>query len=156
MSESGDYSPGAWSGHDFASARRSYRDHASMSLNKAVSRGVACKDLVPDSLSTKSENPLVIITDQTGSMGEWPATMFSKLPYLEHEAKTEYLGEDVEISWGAIGDAHNDEQYPLQARPFTKGKDLGKKLEELVIEGNGGGANQENYKLSARCSVRTV
>ena len=156
MSESGDYSPGAWSGHDFASARRSYRDHASMSLNKAVSRGVACKDLVPDSLSTKSENPLVIITDQTGSMGEWPATMFSKLPYLEHEAKTEYLGEDVEISWGAIGDAHNDEQYPLQARPFTKGKDLGKKLEELVIEGNGGGTTQESYELAALYYARNV
>jgi hypothetical protein len=29
-------------------------------------------------------------------MGDWPATMFSKLPYLENEGK-EYLGEDFEI-----------------------------------------------------------
>ena len=27
MSESGDYSPGVWAGHDFSSARRTYDSH---------------------------------------------------------------------------------------------------------------------------------
>lgn len=156
MSEAGDYSPGVWSGHDFDSARRSYRSYANTSYSKAVNSGVTAKDLVPESLSTESENPVVIITDQTGSMGEWPATMFSKLPYLEHEAKTEYMGKDVEISWGAIGDAHNGEQYPLQARPFTKGTALAEKLKELVIEGQGGGSTQESYELAALYYARNV
>lgn len=156
MSESGDYSPGVWSGHDFDDARRSYRSYAATSYSKAVSRGVTGKDLVPKSLSTKSANPLVIVTDQTGSMGEWPATMFSKLPYLEHEAKTEYLGKDVEISWSAIGDAHNHEQYPLQVREFAKGTELAEKLKELVIEGNGGGTTQESYELAALYYARNV
>lgn len=156
MSESADYSPGVWSGHDFASARNSYRSHAAASYSKAVSRGVTGKDLVPKSLSTNSTNPLVIVTDETGSMGEWPATMFSKLPYLEHEAKTEYMGEDVEISWAAIGDVPNGEQYPLQARPFTKGTALKTKLEEIVIEGKGGGSTQESYEFAALYYARNV
>ncbi|OGZ99986.1 MAG: hypothetical protein A3D41_03330, partial [Candidatus Sungbacteria bacterium RIFCSPHIGHO2_02_FULL_41_12b] len=142
--------------HDFDSARRSYRSYAAGSYSKAVSKGVKAKDLVPKKLSTESTNPLVIITDQTGSMGEWPATMFSKLPYLEHEAKTEYMGKDVEISWGAIGDAHNGEDYPLQVRPFAKGTDLAVRLKELVIEGQGGGTTQESYELAALYYARNV
>jgi len=143
MSEAGDYSPGVWSGHDFDDARKSYKSYAATSYSKAVSKGVTGEDLVPKSLSTKSTNPLVIVTDETGSMGEWPTTMFSKLPYLEHEAKTEYLGEDVE-------------QYPLQARPFAKGTDLAEKLKELVIEGSGGGTTQESYELAALYYARNV
>jgi hypothetical protein len=156
MSEAGDYSPGVWAGHDFNSARRDYRSHAAASYSKAVKKGLASKDLIPKSISTKSLNPTVIITDETGSMGEWPATMFSKLPYLEHEAKTEYMGGDVEISWGAIGDAPNGETYPLQVRPFTKGTDLADKLKELVIEGSGGGTTQESYELAALYYARKV
>lgn len=157
MSESGDYNPGpAWRGHDYDDARKDYRSYAAGSLSKAVNKGVKAKDLVPVKLVTKSKNPVVIVTDQTGSMGEWPATMFSKLPYLEHEAKTEYMGEDVEISWGAIGDAHNGENYPLQARPFAKGAELAEKLKELVIEGSGGGTTQESYELAALYYARNV
>jgi hypothetical protein len=185
MSEAGDYSPSGWGGaHDFDDARKSYRSHAVGSLDKAIGRGITAKDLVPENLSTESENPIVIIVDETGSidvrhtssslqeemrccddpdqirrqkqMGEWLATIFSKLPYLEHEAKTEYMGEDVEISFGAIGDAYNDESYPLQARHFVKGADLPKKLEELVIEGSGGGTTQESYELAALYYARNV
>ena len=128
MSESGDYSPGVWSGHDFDDARKSYRSYANTSYDKAVSSKKTAKDLVPEKLKTESQNPIVIVTDETGSMGEWPATMFSKLPYLEHEAKTEYMGEDVEFSFAAIGDANNGEDYPLQVRPFAKEKDLAKRM----------------------------
>ncbi len=156
MSEAGDYSPGVWSGHNFDSARASYRTYAKSSYSKAVNRGVAAKDLVPKSLSTKSANPVVIIVDETGSMGEWPATMFSKLPYLEHEAKTEYMGKDVEVSWAAIGDVPNGETYPLQVRQFTSGTDLAEKMKELIIEGKGGGTHQESYELAALYYARNV
>lgn len=156
MSEAGDYSPGVWAGHDFASARRSYASRAATSYDRAVSHGVTTKDLVPVTLETDCENPMVVIVDQTGSMKDWPATMFSKLPYLEHEARTEYMGTDVEISWGAIGDAHNNENYPLQARPFTKGTELATRLKEIVIEGSGGGTTQEDYGLAALYYARNV
>lgn len=95
MSEAGDYTPApCWSGHNFKSARRAYDDVVDRSYNDAVSKGVDRGDLVPDSLTTDCEAPLVIVCDVTGSMGEWPATIFSKLPYLEFEAK-EYLGEGL-------------------------------------------------------------
>lgn len=156
MSEAGDYNPGVWSGHDFASARRNYKDYADTSMNKAIADRKTINDLVPTSLTTKSSSPVVVVTDETGSMNDWPATMFSKLPYLEHEAKTEYFESDVEFSWAAIGDAHNNESYPLQARPFAKGTELAKRLEELVIEGNGGGTMHETYEYAALYYARNV
>lgn len=147
MSESGDYSPGVWKGHDFGSARRHYDDHAGRSYADATAAKKTTTDLLPKKLKTSSKSPIVIVCDVTGSMGEWPATMFSKLPYLEIEGK-QYLGDDMEICWAAIGDANSD-HYPMQARPFTSGTKLKKELEGIVIEGNGGGQLSETYELGA-------
>ena len=90
---------------------------------------------------------MVIACDVTGSMGDWPATIFSKLPYLDLEGK-EYLGEDMEISFAAIGDLYTD-KYPIQVREFVSGKDLEKVLKKLIIEGNGGGQSCESYEAAA-------
>jgi hypothetical protein len=156
MSESGDYSPGVWKGHDFASARRSYDAHVGRSYDKAVSAGKGTRDLIAEDVKTDSTAPLIIVVDETGSMGEWPATIFSKLPYLENEGK-EYLGEDFEICFMAIGDAYcSNEKYPLQVRPFAKGLDLKKTLTELVIEGGGGGQTTETYELAALFAAEKV
>lgn len=155
MSESGDYSPGVWAGHNFASARKAYDSHAGRSYSDAVAANKATKDLIAKDVKTDSTAPVIVVVDQTGSMGEWPKIMFSKLPYLEHETK-EYLGDDAEFCFMAIGDAHNNETYPLQVRPFSKGLDLKKRLEELVIEGNGGGQGTETYELAALFAAECV
>jgi hypothetical protein len=156
MSESGDYDPGPWGGYDFKSARATYDTHAGRSYDaaKAVKpradgtvRSLIKTDLIPEKLETQSSAPLVIACDVTGSMGEWPATIFSKLPYLDLEGK-EYLGEDMEISFAAVGDVFSD-RYPLQVRPFASGKQLEDKLKELVIEGGGGGQTNESYDIAA-------
>lgn len=156
MSESGDYNPGPWRGkdHDFKSARKQYDSHVGRSYDDAKASNKKIEDLVEKSLSTKSKSPLVIACDVTGSMGDWPATIFSKLPYLELEGK-EYLGETMEISFAAIGDVYSDD-YPLQVRKFTKGTDLKKQLKQLVIEGNGGGQQKESYDLCALYYARKV
>lgn len=154
MSESGDYNPGPWRGHDFKSARKHYDAHVGRSYDDAKASSKSVDSLIEASLETKSESPLVIACDVTGSMGDWPATMFSKLPYLELEGK-EYLGETMEISFAAVGDVYSD-SYPLQVRPFTSGTDLKKRLEELVIEGGGGGQTQESYDLCALYYARKV
>lgn len=155
MSESGDYSPGVWKGHDFASARRSYDAYVGRSYSDAVSAGKGTKDLIAENVKTESTAPLVIVVDETGSMGDWPATIFSKLPYLENEGK-EYLGDDFEICFMAIGDAYEAEQYPLQVRPFAKGLELKDRLKELVIEGGGGGQTTETYELAALFAAEKV
>ncbi len=157
MSESGDFTPAHWGGggHDFKSAYRAYDAHAGRSYAEARSASKKLGDLLPATLSTNSSAPLVIVSDQTGSMGEWPKVMFSKLPYLELEGQ-EYLGKDMEISWCAVGDAQNGEDYPVQARPFTKGTALKDRLNEIVIEGKGGGGKHETYELAALYLARNV
>lgn len=162
MSESGDYDPGPWRGHDFASARKKFDTHAGRSYDDAKTSGKTVHDLIPKSIKTDSIAPLVIVTDQTGSMGEWPAVMFSKLPYLDKEGQ-EYLGDDMEIAFMAIGDANSGkgdgqpvESYPLQVRQFAKGLELEKRLKELVIEGKGGGQTSETYELAALYCLEKV
>lgn len=154
MSEAGDYDPGPWMGYDFKSARKTYDTHVGRSYDDAVTSGKKPKDLVEKVLKTESEAPLVIVCDVTGSMGEWPATIFSKLPYLELEGK-EYLGKTMEISFAAIGDANCD-SYPLQVRPFDSGKNLEKRLKELIIEGGGGDQVTESYELAALYYARNT
>lgn len=148
MSESADYTPAPhWGGYDFKSARRAYVHHVDRSYKDAVEKSVDPNTLIPDCLSTNCESPLVIACDVTGSMGEWPATIFSKLPYLEHEGQ-EYLGEDMEISFAAVGDAYSD-NYPLQIQDFAKKADLKSALEKLIHEKGGGGSSEESYDLAA-------
>jgi len=155
MSESGDYSAGVWEGHDFKSARKTYDAYVGRSYDVAVKAGKGTKDLIAENVKTESTAPLIIVVDETGSMGDWPATIFSKLPYLENEGK-EYLGEDFEICFMAVGDAYEAEKYPLQVRPFAKGLDLKDRLKELVIEGGGGGTSQESYDLAALFAAEKI
>lgn len=157
MAEDWDYTPAPWAGaaHDFKSARAHYDAHVDRSYDDAKAAGKKRSDLVPDHIETTSTAPLIILCDVTGSMGEWPAVIFSKLPYLEHEVVTEYLGENAEICFGAVGDANTDE-YSLQVRPFAKGADLKTRLEELVIEGGGGGQTTETYELAALYAARNI
>lgn len=154
MSETADYDPGCWRGHDFSDARKKYDAHVGRSYGDAVAKGKDAKDLVPERVKTKSKAPLIIMCDVTGSMGEWPATIFSKLPYLEKEGQ-EYLGKDLEICFGAIGD-HTCDNYPLQVREFAQGLDLKKRLEELVVEGGGGAGQREGYEMAALYCARNV
>ena len=149
MSESGDYTPAAhWSGHSFSDAKRAYKATAARSMSEAVKKKVKPKDLFPKSLSTNSEAPLVIGFDVTASMDDWPVTICSKLPYLEYEGQ-EYLGDGMEISWCAFGDATMNDKYPFQARKFCKGEKLKTELDKLVHEGGGGGNACESYDLAA-------
>jgi len=154
MSETADYDPGHWAGHDFSAARKKYDAHVGRSYGDAKAAGKKAADMAPDRIKTKSKSPLAILCDVTGSMGSWPANIFAKLPYLEIEGK-EYLGDDMEISFCAFGDVNGD-SYPLQVRNFSKGTDLKKQLEALVVEGGGGGQIKESPEVAALYYARNV
>jgi len=154
MSETSDYDPGVWKGHDFGAARKKYDVHVGRSYGDAKASGKKAADMSPDRIKTKSKSPLAILCDVTGSMGKWPAAIFSKLPYLEIEGK-EYLGDDMEISFCAFGDVYSD-KYPLQVRQFSKSTDLKIQLEALVIEGGGGGQVKESPEVAALYYARNV
>lgn len=155
MSESGDYSPGDWKGYDFNEARKVYDVHVGRSYNEAKKDNKRVSDLIPLCLETNSPAPLVILCDVTGSMGTWPAVIFSKLPYLDNECK-EYLGTESEVSFAATGDMQDS--YPLQVRGFHKGRELEQQLKELIIEGGGSGPESahESYELAALYYARNV
>lgn len=154
MAEGSDYSPGDWKGYDFGAARQAYDVHVNRSYSAAQADNKRVADLIPAKLTTDSPAPLVILCDVTGSMGDWPAVIFSKLPYLDNECK-EYLGPDYEVSYAATAD--QDDSYPLQVRGFTKGRDQEAQLKELVIGGGEGpeGAH-EAYELAALYYARNV
>jgi hypothetical protein len=154
MSEGSDYSPGDWKGYDFGAARQTYDQHAGRAYDAAQSSNKTVSDMVPKKLKTESKAPVVILCDVTGSMGDWPATIFSKLPYLDNEAK-EYLGPDYDISFAATAD--EQDTYPLQVREFVTGRKMEEELKQFVIGGGAGpdGAH-EAYELSALYYARNV
>ncbi len=158
MSENGDYetSSSYVPDHDFSSARKAYEVHAGRSYDNARSSGKTIGDLLPDHLESKAEKLLCLLCDETESMKKTPGIFVSKGPYLIHEARTEYLGPDVEVSVGAFGDVPNGETYPAQARPFAKGQMLKTRFEELVMEAGGGGTIHENSELLALYYARRV
>ncbi len=148
MSETADYDPGDWKGYNFKDAQRAYTADAGRGYQEAVRTGVAVSQLVPDFIETMAKRPLIVIFDVTGSMGEWPAVGFGKLPYLDKECPS-YLGEDMQISFFAVGDDHKGDKYYLQVRPFASGLALTNHLKELKIEGGGGGDANESYEMAA-------
>ena len=150
MSEPADYTSTNWvPSHDFKDARAAYPSSVvDRSYGKAVAAGVTARDLVPKTEISIDTPTLAVVCDVTGSMGTWPAVMFSKLPYLLHELKS-YLGADAKFLVSAVGDVDGD-KYPLQVYPpeatFDKTKES---LTSLVIEGGGGGQTCESYEVAA-------
>ncbi|MFH0798155.1 MAG: hypothetical protein V1906_01960 [Candidatus Woesearchaeota archaeon] len=141
--------PGAYK---YDSARRKYLDKLAddarakgpRSYRAASSPNLGLVDPRGKTISSDSKNPIVIGVDVTGSMAEWPREIFDRLP-LMYQTLSQYR-DDVEICFGAIGDATCD-SYPLQVNDFGKGVDLEEKLKGLFPEGGGGGQHCETYEM---------
>lgn len=149
MAEDSDYTPGAWKGHDFKEAKSYYDSSAgrSYAAQATQAQAMSATGLVPARISTQSTSPLVVMVDVTGSMGAWPKTMFSKLPYLDLEGK-EYLGPDMEISFAANTDLND--AYPLHIREFKTGVVLKDELASFVVGGGAGpDSGCEAYEIGA-------
>ncbi len=157
MSESGDYEPAPWArSHDFKSARATYDQNAGRSYAQAQINGTTASDLLPASIETLSPHPILVRVDQTGSMGKWPGPIFAKMGYMDHELRTQYLGKDYEISFGAICDTADE--YPLQVQPFVKGEGVQKAILDIVKAGGGGGSDMyhEAYGLAGLYDIHNV
>ncbi|HEY4514573.1 MAG TPA: hypothetical protein VJJ22_00215 [Candidatus Paceibacterota bacterium] len=157
MSESGDYEPQDWgTGTSFADARAAYDADAGRSYDEAKARGVTASDVLPESLSTQSTKPFIVVPDLTGSMSDRPGVMFGKMPYMWNEIEKEYLGSDAEVAFVGVQD--DGDNYPLQAQPFGQGEDLRVALAKLVIEGGGQGSlgRHERYDAAALYLCRNV
>lgn len=155
MAETNDYDPGDWAGYDYSNAKsaydptagRGYGSSSSSSTARTIARAVDTGPVVPTSIRASCRRPLVIVFDMTGSMGAWREIIGKKLAYLDKEAPN-YLGEDLEICFCAIGDAPQGDPEPLQVRPFAKGTELVEHVSCLRQTG-GGGDDMESYELAA-------
>jgi len=97
-----------------------------------------------------SEHPeslaIAVLFDVTGSMGRIPQVLQQKLPDLHGLLMRKSYVTDPQILFGAIGDANTD-RVPLQIGQFEADNRMDEQLENILLEGGGGGQVHESYEL---------
>ena len=88
-----------------------------------------------------------VFFDVTGSMGRIPEVLQSKLPALHGLLMRKGYVEHPQLLFGAIGDANCD-AVPLQVGQFETDNRMDEQLENIVLEGGGGGQIHESYELA--------
>ena len=155
---------GSWSSATYASVTgaklRSGTTFSYDTTAKATGRYEAHEDLDPkrlnaaginiresrDSLEHPLSKPMVIAFDQTGSMGSIPRQMQQRLKTVFQLTLDKGI-EDVQVAVGAYGDATNGERVPLQISQFESDNRIDDALDNIFIEGMGGGNNGETSNL---------
>lgn len=107
-----------------------------------VMRESCDSDEHPESLA------IAVFFDVTGSMGVQPRIIQQKLPKLYGMLLEKGYVEHPQILFGAIGDAYSD-RVPLQVGQFESDNRADEDLENIFLEGGGGGGNHESYELAA-------
>jgi hypothetical protein len=96
-------------------------------------------------IATESTHPICVGMDDTGSMGDKPPVILTKLPVLGTEAGK--ISKDYAISFSLVSDARCD-SYGLRVRDFDSGEALDEHLAALAPQGGGGDA-PESYGIWA-------
>jgi hypothetical protein len=100
-----------------------------------------------DSHEHPDSNSIAVLFDVTGSMGEVPRILQKSLCSLMGLCLRRGFIEDPAILIGGIGDAKCD-LAPLQIGQFEAGNEIEKDLNNLFLEGGGGGQQTESYELA--------
>lgn len=100
-----------------------------------------------DSIEHPNSIAVACFFDVTGSMAGIPRTLQKELPALLGSLQSTNGLDDVQILFGGIGDATCD-MVPLQVGQFESDNRLDENLENLVLEGGGGGGMKESYELA--------
>jgi hypothetical protein len=90
---------------------------------------------------------LAVLFDVTGSMGNVPRTLQSKLPGLLGLLMRKGYVEHPQVLFGAVGDATCD-RAPLQIGQFESDNRMDDDLGKILLEGGGGGQMTESYELA--------
>jgi len=99
-----------------------------------------------DSDEHPESNAVMVMFDVTGSMLGIPMTLQKKLPQLLGMLLRKNYISDPQILFGAVGDATCD-YVPLQVGQFESDNRMDENLENLFLEGGGGGQRKESYEL---------
>ncbi|HEY3311071.1 MAG TPA: hypothetical protein VGK00_05465 [Anaerolineales bacterium] len=106
-----------------------------------------------DSAEHPNSTSIVVMFDVTGSMLEVPVTLQKKLPGLLGLLLRKGYAADPQIMFGAIGDATCD-AVPLQVGQFESDNRMDDNLENIFLEGGGGGQRTESYELAMYFAAR--
>lgn len=94
-----------------------------------------------------TSTPVAVFFDETGSMGMTPRVLQTKLTELFGLLLRKGYIEHPQIMMGAYGDAECD-RVPLQASQFESDNRIDDALDNLFLEGNGGGNGGESQALT--------
>ena len=122
-----------------------YEAHESVDPKKLNSEGKNIRES-RDSDEHPNSKPMVIAFDQTGSMGHVPREMQKRLKSVFQLTLDKGIN-DVQIAVSAYGDAANRERVPLQISQFESDNRIDDALDNLFLEGNGGGNGGETSNL---------
>ncbi|MBX2998176.1 MAG: hypothetical protein KF893_06650 [Caldilineaceae bacterium] len=99
-----------------------------------------------DSAEHPESLAIAVLFDVTGSMGDVPRVLQTKLGALMRVLVEKGYVEHPQILFGAVGDAHCD-RVPLQIGQFESGLEMDDDLGKIYLEGGGGGQVHETYEL---------
>lgn len=109
-----------------------------------------------DSADHPESNAIIVMFDETGSMGGIPQQLAmdaKKLPALMRLLVSKGYIPHPQLLFGAIGDATCD-SAPVQVGQFESGLEMDDWLTKIFLEGNGGGQNKESYELAYYFAAR--
>lgn len=119
--------------------------HESVDPRRKNSLGEQVRECL-DSTEHPLTIPVFVGFDETGSMGHGPRLIQEKLATLKGLTLRAGLP-DVQLCFGAYGDAQNGEVAPCQVGQFESGLEMEEWLNNLYLEGNGGGNGGETAGL---------
>jgi hypothetical protein len=106
-----------------------------------------------DSVEHPNSNAILISLDVTGSMGRVVRGIHANLPQLHELLLGHKYISDPQICFAAVGDATCD-AVPLQVGQFESDNRMDENLENMILEGGGGGQNTESYELMLYVAAR--
>jgi len=119
--------------------------HETLDPKRLNTKGEKIRECL-DSAEHPNTVPVVVCFDETGSMGDGPRLLVDKLHALKGITLRAGLP-DVQLLFGAYGDAQNDEAAPCQIGQFESGLEMEEWLNNLYLEHQGGGNNGETAGL---------
>lgn len=131
----------AFAYHDQARKSGQLRAHPSLDPHGVKYRESRDSNEHPDS------NSIAVMLDVTGSMGVIPRALQQDLPQLLGLLLKQVYVPHPQILFGAVGDAYSD-RVPLQVGQFESDNRMDQNLQDIIIEGGGGGQGKESYDLA--------
>ena len=106
-----------------------------------------------DNADHPASTAILIGLDVTGSMGRVVRGIHANLPQLHELLLGHQYVTDPQICFAAVGDATCD-RVPLQVGQFESDNRMDENLENVILEGGGGGQNTESYELMLYVAAR--